>query len=43
MGPEQEVAVKLYRSEHKLYFDNEMHIYQTPLMNHPNIVNFFAG
>ena len=40
---EQEVAVKLYKSEHKLYFNNELNIYQVPLMQHPNIVSFIAG
>nr|AVK72319.1 type II Bmp receptor [Isodiametra pulchra] len=39
----REVAVKLYKQEHKLYFDNEIEMFRTDLMKHEFIVPFFTG
>nr|AID23653.1 bone morphogenetic protein receptor 2 [Hofstenia miamia] len=38
----KEVAVKVFQSQHKLYFDNEKEIFQSDLLSHENIIQFIG-
>ena len=40
---DQTVAVKIFPSNHKQYFINELDIYQLPLMEHPSILQFYGA